>query len=129
MTLIFWGTGQCIISHPVSGSPLVHSGLSLNISALSSHVFITNICCFIIFQCAINGVKFDKLQKGSGKNATKLEMFFSGFPKIIGMEYFPNLQSLMLMGQQIAVLENLDCLPNLTELCVSESKLTVSRIE
>ncbi|XP_078381877.1 leucine-rich repeat-containing protein 9-like isoform X2 [Oculina patagonica] len=74
--------------------------------------------------CTINGVKFDKLQKGSGKNATKLEMFFSGFPKIIGMEYFPNLQSLTLMGQQITVLENLECLPNLTELCVSESKLT-----
>lgn len=84
--------------------------------------------CFS-FQCTINGVKFDKLQKGSGKNVTKLEMFFSGFPKIIGMEYFPNLQSLTLMGQQIAVLENLDCLPNLTELCVSESKLTVSGIQ
>ena len=73
-------------------------------------------------------MKFDKLQKGSGKNATKLEMFFSGFPKIIGMEYFPNLQSLMLMGQQITVLENLELLPNLTELCVSESKITVSYI-
>ena len=74
-------------------------------------------------------MKFEKLQKGSGKNVTKLEMFFSGFPKIIGMEYFPNLQSLTLMGQQIVVLENLDCLPNLTELCVSESKLTVSGIQ
>lgn len=84
---------------------------------------------FFFCQCTINGVKFDKLQKGSGKNVTKLEMFFSGFPKIIGMEYFPNLQTLTLMGQQIAVLENLDCLPNLTELCVSESKLTVSGTE
>jgi len=81
------------------------------------------------YQCTINGVKFDKLQKGSGKNVTRLEMFFSGFPQIIGMEYFPNLQSLTLMGQQIAVLENLDCLPNLEELCVSESKLTVSAIQ
>ena len=57
-----------------------------------------------------------------------LEMFFSGFPKIIGMEYFPNLLSLTLMGQEITKLENLDCLPNLTELCVSECNLTVSRI-
>ena len=53
-------------------------------------------------------------------------MFFSGFPKIIGMENFPDLQNLTLMGQQITTLENLDGLPNLTELCVSESKITVS---
>ena len=92
-------------------------------------IYILLIFSLLFFcQCTINGVKFDKLQKGSGKNVTKLEMFFSGFPKIIGMEYFPNLQTLTLMGQQIAVLENLDCLPNLTELCVSESKLTVSGI-
>ena len=31
------------------------------------------------------------------------------------------------MGQQITMLENLECLPNLTELCVSESKLSVSQ--
>ena len=54
-------------------------------------------------------------------------MFFSGFPKIIGMENFSSLQSLTLMGQQITMLENLECLPNLTELCVSESKLSVSQ--
>ena len=79
-------------------------------------------------QCTVNGVKFDKLQKGAGKNVTSLEMFFSGFPKIIGMEYFPSLQSLTLMGQAITELENLEHLPNLTELCVSECKLSVSRI-
>lgn len=77
--------------------------------------------------CTVNGVKFEKLQKGSGKNVKSLEMFFSGFPKIIGMENFPSLQSLTLMGQQITMLENLECLPNLTELCVSESKLSVSQ--
>lgn len=92
-------------------------------------LLIFSLSFFFFCQCTINGVKFDKLQKGSGKNVTKLEMFFSGFPKIIGMEYFPNLQTLTLMGQQIANLENLDCLPNLTELCVSESKLTVSGTE
>ncbi|XP_029195766.2 leucine-rich repeat-containing protein 9-like isoform X1 [Acropora millepora] len=74
--------------------------------------------------CTVNGVKFDKLQKGAGKNVTSLEMFFSGFPKIIGMEYFPSLQSLTLMGQAITELENLEHLPNLTELCVSECKLS-----
>ena len=81
---------------------------------------------FFCLQCTANGVKFEKLQKGSGKNVKSLEMFFSGFPKIIGMENFPSLQSLTLMGQQITTLENLECLPNLTELCVSESKLAVS---
>ena len=94
-----------------------------------SKIYILLVFSCFFFQCTINGVKFDKLQKGSGKNVTKLEMFFSGFPKIIGMEYFPNLLSLTLMGQQIAVLENLDCLPNLTELFVSESKLPVSGIQ
>ena len=44
------------------------------------------------------------------------------------MEYFPNLQSLTLMGQAITEMENLEHLPNLTELCVSECKLSVSRI-
>lgn len=82
---------------------------------------------FFCLQCTVNGVKFEKLQKGSGKNVKSLEMFFSGFPKIIGMENFPSLQSLTLMGQQITMLENLECLPNLTELCVSESKLSVSQ--
>ena len=82
---------------------------------------------FFCLQCSVNGVKFEKLQKGSGKNVKSLEMFFSGFPKIIGMENFPSLQSLTLMGQQITMLENLECLPNLTELCVSESKLSVSQ--
>ena len=82
----------------------------------------------VLLQCTVNGVKFEKLQKGSGKNVTSLEMFFSGYPKIIGMEHFPSLQNLTLMGQQITVLENLECLPNLTELCVSESKLSVSKI-
>ena len=72
------------------------------------------------------GSNLKKLQKGAGKNAASLEIFFSGFPKIIGMENFPDLQNLTLMGQQITTLENLDCLPNLTELCVSESKITVS---
>ena len=92
-------------------------------------IYILMVFSLFFYQCTINGVKFDKLQKGSGKNVTRLEMFFSGFPQIIGMDYFPNLQSLTLMGQQIADLENLECLPNLTELCVSESKLTVSGIQ
>ena len=94
---------------------------------IESVVYIPFISCWLLlFQCAINGIKYDKVQKGTGKNVKVLEMFFSGFPQIVGMENFPNLHVLTLMGQEIKVLENLDCLPQLTELCVSECQLTVS---
>ena len=87
---------------------------------------LNHIWFLVIVQCAVNGIKPDKLRKGAGKNVKVLEMFFSGFPQITGMEYFPSLQVLTLVGQEIRVLQNLDCLPQLLELCVSECQLTVS---
>ncbi|XP_048590343.1 leucine-rich repeat-containing protein 9 isoform X2 [Nematostella vectensis] len=74
--------------------------------------------------CTANGINYEKLKKGqSSKKIHTLEMFFSGFPRISGMELFPGLQVLTLIGQEIEVLQNLDCLPHLTELCVSECSL------
>ena len=116
-----WFPSQFFLEH---SSDIVQVRNPLVCNPVASYCLATHFFCL---QCTVNGVKFEKLQKGSGKNVKSLEMFFSGFPKIIGMENFPSLQSLTLMGQQITMLENLECLPNLTELCVSESKLSVSQ--
>jgi hypothetical protein len=80
-----------------------------------------------IFQCISNGINYEKLQKGSAKNIIRLEMFFSGFPRICGMELFPDLQYLCLIGQEIEVLENFESLTNLTELYVCECAVKVGK--
>lgn len=53
-------------------------------------------------------------------------MFFSGFPRIVGLNYFPYLQYLCIVDQNITKIENL-CCPLLKELWISETK--VSQIE
>ena len=87
------------------------------------------LCAFpfnLATQCLSNGINYEKLQKGSGCNVQTLEMFFSGFPNICGMENFPKLRVLVLVGLDIEHIENLDCLSNLYELWIAECKLSVS---
>ncbi|XP_064621486.1 leucine-rich repeat-containing protein 9-like isoform X3 [Lineus longissimus] len=69
--------------------------------------------------CAVNGLNFGKLEQ-EGEGIKLLEMFFSGFPKLIGMHYFPNLEKLILMGQQINKIEGLSFCPKLQEFWASE---------
>ncbi|XP_037394804.1 leucine-rich repeat-containing protein 9 [Pygocentrus nattereri] len=72
--------------------------------------------------CVCNGVCFERVsQEGSG--ITALEMFFSGFPRMVGFFLFPRLSRLTIMGQSITKIQSLDSCPSLTELWVAECQL------
>ncbi|KAM4663517.1 LOW QUALITY PROTEIN: leucine-rich repeat-containing protein 9 [Discoglossus pictus] len=51
-------------------------------------------------------------------------MFFSGYPRMVGLSYFPNLTVLMLVGQNIQSIANLESCPLLRELWITECRLT-----
>uniref|UniRef100_A0A9J7ZJV0 Uncharacterized protein n=1 Tax=Cyprinus carpio carpio TaxID=630221 RepID=A0A9J7ZJV0_CYPCA len=55
-----------------------------------------------------------------------LEMFFSGFPRMVGLSLFPTLSSLTVVGQSINSIHSLDYCPLLKELWVVECKLNVN---
>ncbi|XP_072533364.1 leucine-rich repeat-containing protein 9 [Salminus brasiliensis] len=72
--------------------------------------------------CVCNGVSFEKVsQEGSG--ITALEMFFSGFPRMVGLSLFPRLSSLTIVGQSITQIQGLEDCPSLKELWVVECHL------
>lgn len=55
-----------------------------------------------------------------------LEVFFSGFPHMVGLSFFPNLRHLTIVGQELTKIEALEGCPLLEELWVAECRLTVS---
>lgn len=72
-------------------------------------------------------MNYEKLKDGSGKGVQKLEMFFSGFPEIVGLCYFPNLRSLCLMGQDtLQHIEGLNSLVHLEELWICDANIQVN---
>ncbi|KAI4885617.1 hypothetical protein NFI96_019058, partial [Prochilodus magdalenae] len=72
--------------------------------------------------CFCNGVSFEKVSlEGSG--ITALEMFFSGFPRMVGLSLFPRLSRLTVVGQSITQIQSLDNCPSLKELWVVECQL------
>ncbi|KAM3920127.1 leucine-rich repeat-containing protein 9 [Leptodactylus fuscus] len=76
--------------------------------------------------CLGNGVNYDKIRQ-DGPATKTLEMFFSGYPKMVGLSYFPNLTNLTLVGQSIETICDLKCCPLLEELWITECQL--SKIE
>merc|ERR1719354_222582 len=50
-------------------------------------------------------------------------MFFSGLPTLYGFNFFPNLNSLVIVGQSIKKIENLSSCVNLRELWICECKI------
>ena len=76
-------------------------------------------------QCLNNGIAYKKIQT-EGPEARTLEMFFSGFPRLIGMHHFPNLTTLTVIGQLVSKMEGLASLPLLEELWIAECQITVS---
>ncbi|XP_077999840.1 leucine-rich repeat-containing protein 9-like isoform X2 [Glandiceps talaboti] len=77
--------------------------------------------------CNVNGIKYHRLEQGPVENVKVVEMFFSGFPKIVGMDRFPNLTTLCVMGQDIDRMYGLTHLTRLRELWLCECK--IQRIE
>ncbi|KAM6134155.1 LOW QUALITY PROTEIN: leucine-rich repeat-containing protein 9 [Phoenicopterus ruber ruber] len=70
------------------------------------------------FQYTCNGLSYENAGQEELK-PTALEMFFSGYPRIVGMKYFPNITTLILTGQSIKVLDLEYCLL-LKELWIAE---------
>ncbi|MEE6494039.1 hypothetical protein FKM82_017005 [Ascaphus truei] len=73
--------------------------------------------------CVCNGLNFEKINQ-DGPAAKILEMFFSGYPKMVGLSYFPNLTVLILVRQNIQNVVGLESCPLLEELWVTECHLT-----
>ncbi|XP_063295570.1 leucine-rich repeat-containing protein 9 [Pelobates fuscus] len=73
--------------------------------------------------CTCNGLIPENIEQ-DGPGTTTLEMFFSGYPKMVGLSYFPNLIHLILVGQNIQAIEGLESCPLLQELWIAECNLT-----
>ncbi|XP_019132652.2 leucine-rich repeat-containing protein 9 isoform X2 [Larimichthys crocea] len=73
--------------------------------------------------CMANGVCYEKIAQ-EGSNISSLEIFFSGFPRMVGLSFFPRLCQLTIVGQNIKHIEALECCPQLRELWVVQCHLT-----
>uniref|UniRef100_UPI0037E8E735 leucine-rich repeat-containing protein 9 n=1 Tax=Semicossyphus pulcher TaxID=241346 RepID=UPI0037E8E735 len=73
--------------------------------------------------CLSNGVSYEKIAH-EGSNISSLEIFFSGFPRMVGLNFFPRLCQLTIVGQNIKHIEGLECCPLLQELWVVQCNLT-----
>ncbi|XP_036398728.1 leucine-rich repeat-containing protein 9 [Megalops cyprinoides] len=73
--------------------------------------------------CTANGVSYEKVSQ-DGCNIRSLEMFFSGYPRMVGLSLFPRLSQLIVVGQSISRIQGLDACPQLRELWVVECQLT-----
>ncbi|KAI3367720.1 hypothetical protein L3Q82_026558, partial [Scortum barcoo] len=73
--------------------------------------------------CMANGVSYEKIAQ-EGCNISSLEIFFSGFPRMVGLSLFPRLCHLIIVGQNIKHIEALEGCPLLRELWVVQCHLT-----
>ncbi|XP_074986056.1 leucine-rich repeat-containing protein 9 isoform X4 [Caretta caretta] len=73
--------------------------------------------------CTSNGLSYEKIDQ-EGPETSTLEMFFSGYPMIAGMPFFPNLTTLTLVGQSIQKISDLEYCPLLKNLWIAECCLT-----
>uniref|UniRef100_A0AAV2JHC5 Leucine-rich repeat-containing protein 9 n=1 Tax=Knipowitschia caucasica TaxID=637954 RepID=A0AAV2JHC5_KNICA len=67
--------------------------------------------------CLANGVSYDKIAN-EGTSVSSLETFFSGFPRMVGLSFFPRLCQLTIVGQSVEVIEGLESCTMLRELWV-----------
>uniref|UniRef100_A0A8C8CXF8 Leucine rich repeat containing 9 n=1 Tax=Oncorhynchus tshawytscha TaxID=74940 RepID=A0A8C8CXF8_ONCTS len=78
---------------------------------------------FVPQQCIANGVSYEKIPQ-EGSSITALEVFFSGYPRMVGLSLFPKLCQLTLVGQSISHIKGLESCPLLREFWVVECQLT-----
>ncbi|KAM5273608.1 leucine-rich repeat-containing protein 9 [Ctenodactylus gundi] len=69
--------------------------------------------------CLCNGLSYEMVEQG-GSDAKKLEMFFSGYPCIVGLSLFPHLTSLTIVAQDIREISGLETCLLLKELWITE---------
>ncbi|XP_052269181.1 leucine-rich repeat-containing protein 9-like isoform X5 [Dreissena polymorpha] len=73
--------------------------------------------------CVNNGISYNKVSNGGedSNRVLSLEIFFSGYPKMVGLNMFPNLRTLVIINQSgLQRIEGLNSCPKLTELWVCE---------
>uniref|UniRef100_A0A8C5DWS7 Leucine rich repeat containing 9 n=1 Tax=Gouania willdenowi TaxID=441366 RepID=A0A8C5DWS7_GOUWI len=73
--------------------------------------------------CIINGLCYEKIAQ-EGSNTTSLELFFSGYPRMVGLSLFSNLCQLTIVNQNVELIQGLECCPLLSELWIAECHLT-----
>uniref|UniRef100_A0A7N4PUC1 Leucine rich repeat containing 9 n=1 Tax=Sarcophilus harrisii TaxID=9305 RepID=A0A7N4PUC1_SARHA len=73
--------------------------------------------------CTCNGLCFELIDQ-EGPETFKLEMFFSGYPCIVGLASFPNLTSLTVVAQNISKISGLESCTLLKELWLAECHIT-----
>ncbi|KAK2826054.1 hypothetical protein Q5P01_020268 [Channa striata] len=73
--------------------------------------------------CMVNGISYEKIVQ-EGRIIRSLEVFFTGFPRMVGLSFFPMLYQLTIVGQNIKHIEGLECCPLLRELWVVQCHLT-----
>ena len=61
-----------------------------------------------------------------GSDISELEMFFSGYTRIVGLSLFPNLTSLTIVAQDIKEISGLETCLQLKELWIAECCIEVS---
>ncbi|XP_006891882.1 PREDICTED: leucine-rich repeat-containing protein 9-like [Elephantulus edwardii] len=69
--------------------------------------------------CLCNGLSYEMVEQ-EASDTTKLEMFFSGYPSIVGLSLFPNLTSLTIIAQDIKEISGLETCLVLKELWIAE---------
>ncbi|XP_035117932.2 leucine-rich repeat-containing protein 9 isoform X6 [Callithrix jacchus] len=69
--------------------------------------------------CLCNGLSYEMVRQ-EGSDTSKLEMFFSGYPRIVGLSLFPNLTSLTIVAQDIKEISGLETCLQLKELWITE---------
>ncbi|KAM6069635.1 LOW QUALITY PROTEIN: leucine-rich repeat-containing protein 9 [Theristicus caerulescens] len=70
------------------------------------------------FQYTCNGLSYENIDQEV--KTTALEMFFSAYPRIVGMKYCPNITTLILIGQGIQKISDLEYCLLLRELWIAE---------
>ncbi|XP_063150021.1 leucine-rich repeat-containing protein 9 [Candoia aspera] len=73
--------------------------------------------------CTSNGLSYERIEQ-EGTSAKSLEMFFSGYPRMVGLSHFPGLTRLTLVRQNIQWISDLENCPFLKELWIAECCLT-----
>ncbi|XP_074249270.1 leucine-rich repeat-containing protein 9 isoform X2 [Saimiri boliviensis] len=69
--------------------------------------------------CLCNGLSYEMVGQ-EGSDTSMLEMFFSGYPRIVGLSLFPNLTSLTIVAQDIKEISGLETCLQLKELWITE---------
>ncbi|XP_055009676.1 leucine-rich repeat-containing protein 9-like [Boleophthalmus pectinirostris] len=69
--------------------------------------------------CKTNGIAYDKIAH-EGTSVNSLEIFFSDFPRMVGLSFFPRLCQLTIVGQSLEIIEGLEGCPMLRELWVAQ---------